>query len=136
MSRLVEAVRTFLHAFWNSDWEQILDLLAESAVYEDPLLDEPVQGKQAIKEVFEYCHDWADIDGEIRSVFGSGNMVVAELRIRGTMTKPIGDMPTSVVGKRFDFSEADVFEFDDDGKVVRETIYPDAFSMMKQLEAE
>jgi hypothetical protein len=42
-------------------------------------------------------------------------------------------MSDSVVGKEFDFAEADVFEFDDSGRVVRETIYADVYTLMRQL---
>ena len=42
-------------------------------------------------------------------------------------------LPEDVVGKQFDFVEADVFEFDSDGKIRRESIYPDALTLMRQL---
>lgn len=106
---------------------------AEDALYVDPLLPEPVRGRQAIRDVLAYCHEWGTYRGEIVNLFGSGRFVTAELRIRGTVRKPPEGMSEAVVGKEFDFIEADVFEFGDDEKVVRETIYADALTLMRQL---
>ena len=106
---------------------------ADEALYEDPLLPEPVRGKQGILDVFKYCHSWGTYQGEIRSVSCSDRMATAELRIRGGVTSPPEGMPASVVGKTFDFAEADVFEFDAAGRVVRETIYADVYTFMMQL---
>ncbi len=133
MSAPTAAVRQLLEAFWVSDWERTMEHFADDAVYEDPLLPAPAAGKVAILDVFKYCHQWGRLEGEIRNIFGSGNLVVAELRLRGTVIGPIEGLPEDVVGKQFDFVEADVFEFDSDGKIHRESIYPDALTLMRQL---
>ena len=133
MSDRCDIIRRFLSAFWDSRWEELLGYLADDALYVDPLLPEPVRGKAAIRDVLAYCHDWGEYRGEILNVFGSGPFVTAELRIRGRVKKPPEGMTEAVVGKEFDFIEADVFEFDSGGRVVRETIYADALTLMHQL---
>lgn len=127
------AVRGLLEAFWSKDWGRVMASFAEEASYEDPLLPGPVRGKEAILQVFQYCHEWGSYRGEITNIFGGDNFAVAELRIRGTVRKPPEGMPESVVGKSFDFVEADVFEFNSEGKIIRETIYADALTLMRQL---
>lgn len=133
MSERCETVRRYLAAFWDSRWEDLLVCLADDAVYVDPLLPEPVRGKSAIRDVLAYCHEWGEYSGEIRNVFGSGSFVTAELRIHGRVKKPPEGMTEAVAGKEFDFIEADVFEFDERGLIVRETIYADGLTLERQL---
>ena len=54
-------------------------------------------------------------------------------RILGTVTSPPQGMTNAVIGKEFDFIEADVFEFDEHDRIVRQTIYADALTLMNQL---
>ncbi len=117
----------------SDDAKELMGYLADDALYVDPLLPEPVRGKAAIRDVLAYCHEWGEYSGEIRSVFGSGPFVTAELRIRGRVKRPPEGMTEAVVGKEFDFIEADVFELDERGLIVRETIYADALTLMHQL---
>jgi len=133
MSERCEIVGRFLAAFWDSRWEELMGYLADGAVYVDPLLPEPVRGKEAIRDVLAYCHEWGSYRGEITTVFGEGAFVAAELRIRGSVKKPPEGMSEAVVGRSFDFLEADVFEFDESDRIVRETIYADALTLMHQL---
>jgi SnoaL-like domain len=133
MTDRCELVRRFLEAFWASRWPEVLDGLAEDAVYVDPLLPEPVRGREAIRDVLAYCHEWGAYRGEIRNLFGSGPFVTAELRISGAVTRPPEGMTAAVVGKEFGFMEADVFEFDKQDRIVRETIYADALTLSHQL---
>ena len=70
------------------------EYFAEDAVYIDPLLSEPVRGRRAIRDVMAYCHEWGHYQGEIRNIFGGGDFVAAEQRIRGTVVKPNHSVPT------------------------------------------
>jgi len=133
MTDRCQLVARFLDDFWGSRWKEVLDRLAEDALYVDPLLPEPVRGRDAIRDVLAYCHEWGSYRGEIRNLFGSGSFVTAELRITGAVTSPPQGMTAAVVGKEFDFLEADVFEFDEHDHIVRETIYADALTLMTQL---
>jgi hypothetical protein len=133
MSDHCAEVSDLLHAFWYSNWERCMSHFADDALYEDPLLPEPVRGKQGILDIYKYCHSWGTYRGEIRQVFCTDRLATAELRIRGKVTSPPAGMPDSVVGKEFDFAEADVFEFDSAGNVIRESIYADVYTFMQQM---
>ena len=126
-------IRDLLHAFWASDWETLMPWFAEDAVYEDPLLPEPVRGRDEIQRVLAYCHHWAAFHNEIRTVFGSERMVAAELRIAGRVTAAIDELPPDAVGKPFSFAEVDVIELDENGLVTRMSIYADTMSFMQQV---
>jgi ketosteroid isomerase-like protein len=133
VSDRLQIVRRLLDAFYASRWEEVESYFADDAVYVDPLLPEPVRGRAAIRDVMAYCHEWGSYRGEIRTVFGSGDLVAVEQRIRGTVVSPPEGMTADVVGREFDFLEADVFEFDDEDRVVRQSIYADAATLMAQL---
>jgi steroid delta-isomerase-like uncharacterized protein len=128
-----DIVRRFLAAFYASRWDELIALVADDVVYVDPLLPEPRVGKEQLRDVLAYCHSWATYEGELLNVFGSGRHVAAEQRIHGIVTNPPEGMSDAVVGKSFEFVEADVFEFDDDDLICRETIYADAFTLERQL---
>jgi steroid delta-isomerase-like uncharacterized protein len=126
-------VRSYLDAFWGSRWDELMAYLAENAEYVDPLLPEPVRGREPIRDVLASCHEWGSYEGEIVSLFGDEVHVAAELRIRGSVTAPPAGMSEAVVGKAFEFVECDVFEFDRGGRIARQTIYADGISLQNQL---
>jgi hypothetical protein len=128
-----EVVARYLSAFWELRWDDLVALLDDRAVYVDPLLPAPVEGKDAICEILVYCHEWGEYSGELVSIFGSETHVAAELRIRGRVVKPPEGMSETVVGKSFDFIECDVFELNAEKRIVRQTIYADALSLQQQI---
>jgi SnoaL-like domain len=128
-----EIVKNYLGAFWDLRWDELVGYLDDHAVYVDPLLPEPVRGKEAILEVLAYCHEWGEYKGELVSIFGSDTHVAAELRIRGRVVKPPEGMSEKVVGKTFDFVECDVFELNAEKRIVRQTIYADGLSLQRQI---
>jgi steroid delta-isomerase-like uncharacterized protein len=128
-----EVVRSYLAAFWESRWDVLLGHLADDALYVDPLLPEPVRGKTAIRDVLAYCHEWGEYSGRVVTLFASDSLVAAELRIQGRVTRPPDGMSDAVVGKAFDFIECDVFELDEERRIVRQTIYADGLSLQRQL---
>lgn len=126
-------VRNLLHAFWASDWDAVMPLFAADAIYEDPLLSEPVRGRDQIQRVLAYCHAWAEFHNDIRTVFGNDHLVAAELRIAGRVTAAIDELPPDAVGKPFSFAETDVFELREGGLVERMSIYADTMTFVKQV---
>lgn len=125
--------RSFLQAVWGSDWQACRAMLSEAAVYEDPLLEAPIIGREPIIETFKLCHAWGRLDPRLKQVFSGGKMAAAEFRVHGTVIKALLDLPQSAVGKEFDFAECDIFEFDDQNLIKRMTIYADVASFMKQI---
>ncbi len=125
--------RRFLEDVWASRWESCRDRLGERAVYEDPLLEDPVTGRDPIIDTFKLCHAWGILSPVLKNVFASGSMAAAEFQVKGRVKAALLGMPESAVGKSFDFPECDVFEFDGSGRIVRMTIYADVAGFMKQV---
>jgi steroid delta-isomerase-like uncharacterized protein len=125
-------IERFLRAFWESRWDACEQMLAPDAVYEDPLLDEPVRGRAQILEVFKFCHKWARLDPQLRAVLGDGRRFCAELRVRGTVIESVESIPPTSLGKSFDFAEADVFDVES-GMITRMSIYADLVTFQRQI---
>lgn len=125
-------IERFLRAFWASEWSFCERLLAEEAVYEDPLLPEPVRGRVEILEVFRFCHHWATLDPQLIALFGDGRGFCAELRIRGTIIAAVEGIPESAVGRQFDFAEVDVFQVSN-GTITRMSVYADVVGFQAQI---
>lgn len=126
-------VQSFLQGVWESRWDVCLPILSEKAIYEDPLLDSPVLGRDAIIDTFKLCHAWGDLKPVLKNVFGDDRMVAAEFQVKGNVKAAMLGIPESAVGKSFDFAECDVFEFNDRNLIARMTIYADVAGFLKQL---
>jgi hypothetical protein len=133
MSAACRIVERYLDAFWDSRWEELAELLAPDAVYLDPLLPAPVEGRDAVLETLAYCHEWGTYRGELERLFGDDRHAAAELRIQGVVTAPPAGMTAAVVGKSFDFVETDLFDIDALGRVSRQAVYADALGLVRQL---
>lgn len=129
-----DQIEAFLRAFWRSDWNTCSSMLSRNAVYEDPLLEQPVRGRKAILETLKFCHSWADLEPRLVSLFGDGRLFCAELRITGRITNAVEGIPARSVGKSFDFAEADVFH-GAGGVIQRMSIYADVVGFQKQIDA-
>ncbi len=127
-------IETFLRAFWRSDWDTCRSMLAEDAVYEDPLLERPVRGREAILATLEFCHSWAELEPRLISLFGDGRLFCAELRIAGKVTRAVEGIPAKSVGTSFDFAEADIFH-GAEGVIQRISIYADVIGLQRQIGA-
>ncbi len=127
-------IERFLRAFWRCDWDSCGPMLALDAIYEDPLLDEAVSGRENILDVLRYCHSWSALDPQLRSLFGDGERFCAELRVVGTVTATADGIPESSVGRTFDFAETDVFHVVN-SQIVRVSIYADVVTFQLQINA-
>lgn len=127
-------IEMFLRAIWRSDWNTCHAMLAQDAVYEDPLLDRPAHGRKAILETLEFCHTWAELEPRLVSLFGDGGLFCAELRITGKVIKAVEGISARSVGRSFDFAEVDVFQ-SVGGAIHRMSIYADVVGLQKQIGA-
>ena len=133
MGDRAQVVRNLLEEFWASNWG-VIERFAEDAVLEDPMLPEPVRGKTEILATFKFCHEWAHLRPEIKSVVADDHLAAAEFVVKGTVRTPLDGYGEAAVGAEFAFGETDVFEFDTKGLVRRMSIYADVSGFNRQLE--
>ena len=126
-------VRALLNEFWASNWS-VMERFAPEALLVDPLMPGPVKGKAEILRTFKLCHSWAELHPELHNVFATERFGAAEFTVRGVVQAPLDGLPDTVVGAPFEFAEADIFQFDEQGLVIRMSIYADVAHFNQQLE--
>ena len=112
---MVSVVERYMDAFNNKDIGIIREMYAEDAVVEDPVGTDPYQGIEAILGFYQGAIDSGptlSLNGQVRC---AGNSAAFPFLVR------MGEMTINII---------DVFDFNDDGKVVRMRAYwgPDNMS--------
>ena len=126
-------VREMIEAVLSPDWAVVGECYAADAELIDPLLPEPVRGREAIVQLYQGCREHEpDMQGQIRHIIVEGDMVAAEWETQGTVQTPFPGMPESVVGKRVEIPEVNIIRMRD-GKIIRNTVYADTGAVMRQL---
>lgn len=125
--------RECIEAVIRGDWDGVRRAYAEDGILVDPLLPDPVRGKEAIVELYRSCREQEpDMQGKITTVVAQGDGAVVEWRSWGTVAKPFPGMPASTVGKRVEIPEVNIFKLRD-GLIVSNTVYADTGAIARQL---
>ena len=135
-TKACDVVEAYLDAFFNSRWDEVRPALAEDCVVVDPLMPDPVKGRQEVMDLLAYCHTWGHYRGEILNIFGDEQQVAVQLWISGRVVEAPEGMPEEVVGREFAFAECDVFELDGDHHITKVSIYADVVTLQNQLGQE
>ncbi len=133
-ARNADLVRRCIEAMLAADWQTVANSYAADATLVDPLLPDPVQGREAIVALYQQCREHEpDMAGEILSLLAAGDKVAVEFRTSGTIQKPFPDMPETIVGKRVEIPEVNIIELQE-GQIVSNTVYADTGALMRQLD--
>ena len=132
-TKACDVVAAYLDAFINSRWDEVRPALADDCTVVDPLMPEPVKGKQEVMDLLAYCHSWGQYRGEILNLFGDEREVAVQLWISGEVIEAPEGMTDDVVGRKFGFAECDIFEVGDDHRITRVSIYADVVTLQNQL---
>jgi steroid delta-isomerase-like uncharacterized protein len=127
VERLVES--------WNlHDPDAVARCYARDAVSRDITLDEPLHGRDAIRNAAAmYMKAFPDIHLEIRRVACDGDVICEEWRATGTHEADLmGLQPTGRMGSTLG---CNVIQVGDDGLIHSETTYWDAAGLYRQLGA-
>jgi steroid delta-isomerase-like uncharacterized protein len=129
-----ENIRTaeeHLEAEANRELDRLLGTLAEHAVYEENLLEKPVQGKAAIAQYYEELWKaFPDFTFVVTNRVADESSVVYEMTYRGTHRGTFRGIPST--GRSGEIKGVIVFPMRE-GKALGERIYLDSFSLMTQL---
>ena len=127
----IKTAEEHLEAEANRELDRLLGTLVEDCVYEESLLEKPVQGKT---EITEYYHalwkGFPDFKYVVTNRVADESCVIYEMTFRGTHTGPFRGIPPT--GRSGEIKGVVVFPMRD-GKALGERIYMDGFSLMTQL---
>lgn len=136
MADVQRILDTAQKAMEQGDTEAMLQLYAEDAVSSDPI-NGRVTGKAAIRKSSEAMRKaFPDMKGTVTSAFGSGDMIAAEVTMRGTQTGPMELGPGNVIpasGKQIELTSAWMARVNPDGLIIEDRTYFDMASAMQQL---
>ncbi|MFC7546856.1 ester cyclase [Plantactinospora sp. GCM10030261] len=124
-------VRRANEAFTRKDLETLLACYADDAVQYEPFIDEPIAGKQKLREYFEGSFRYfPDESITIEQLISDGPWVVGKWRCRGTHSGDFLGMPAT--GRQFDVPEATIYEIRD-GRVQNLWVFVDSGTIAKQF---
>ena len=122
-----------IEALFVADWDRVGRAYAAEAELVDPLLPEPVRGRDNIVQLYQQCRDHEpDMTGQILSVIVEGDRAAVEFKTCGTIAIPFPDMPESIVGKRVEIPEVNIIKLRD-GQIISNVVYADTGALRRQL---
>ncbi len=122
-------------AFNRHDVEAMAALYSDDAFIDSPDFDAPKRGQQAIREIYtKYFRQTPNIRNEVKSITACGDKVFVEFVSSGTIENPPSYAPPQMKGKKFAVKIANVLEIKN-GKIVRDVIYYNQLSFLKQIGA-
>ncbi|HUI01243.1 MAG TPA: ester cyclase [Nitrososphaerales archaeon] len=118
------------------DWKRLQTLYADSILWNDSGLDEPINGSLAVRRRFEaFARGFPDFRWDLDSLFGQGELMCAEFTFRGTHGGPLpfssaGSAP--VTKKPIRVQGSGVYRVQG-GKIVESRVYFDRLAVLDQL---
>lgn len=135
-----EVARRLIEAMTSGDFEAEMALYATDAVQHHPMADEPLEGRDAIRESEQLLRDaFTGIDVQERGILSSGSTVAIEMMLKATNTGPLmlgPDQELPATGRRIELPAVWMLEIDDDGLMSEERDYLDTAPLFRQLGLE
>ena len=131
----VAAVRNAYQVAEVKDLEGWIALFAPDGEFIDNSVGATYRGRGLAEPVRNYGTAFSNMHRELGRIYSDGNVVVVQLALQGThdgpLQPPFGVLPAT--GKQMDATCADVFELDENGKIVRFDCYPEGSIIFAQL---
>ena len=127
----IKTAEEHLEAEAKRELDRLLETLAEDSVYEESLLEKPVQGKAEIAEYYQALwRGFPDFTYVVTNRVADEACVIYEMTFRGTHTGTFRGIPPT--GRTGEIKGVIVFPMMD-GKALGERIYLDSLSLLTQL---
>lgn len=112
--------------------EEIID--DANVVFRAPTSLEPMHGIDAYVGVVQMMRSgMPDVQWQIEEIIAEDNKVMCRFTLTGTQSNPFFGVPAT--GKKVAVTAMNIYEFNEDGKIIREEGLPDIFSLLGQLGA-
>src|SRR5260370_15313461 len=130
----VAAVRNAYAVAERKDLEGWINLFTSDGVFTDNSVGATYRAR-ALADVRNYGTAFSKMHRELYRIYTDGNVVVGQLALQGThdgpLQLPFGELPAT--GKQMDAPCADIFELDENGKIIRFDCYPEGSIIFAQL---
>ena len=137
MTDAIAVLEENIKAFNDGDFFQMAATLADDVIYVEAPTQRRTEGKEATVELFKAWKDsFADAEGTINNIFGSGDQAVVELTWNGTHTGDMegsgGTIPAS--GQKIEVTGCIVVNTSD-GVITESHQYFDLMTLLTQIGA-
>ena len=127
----VDAFRRMLEMWNQHDAQRAMEFMSEDVDYWDVTTPGFVKGRAEVVKIFQSFFDaFPDLRFEIKNIFGCGDNVACEWRMRGTQQKELQGI--NGIGKSIDIVEISFCTFKQ-GKICRQVDSWDGATLLTQL---
>jgi steroid delta-isomerase-like uncharacterized protein len=131
-SKNVETFRAAHQAFNRHDFDAAVSAMTDGCTYRDHPRNVTFTGPGEFKQFMQgWTAAFSNAEVSEPTYIDGGNVVVSQFIGVGKNDGPLGPMPASGKSMRLPFCE--IFQFDDQGRIVSGAIYYDQLSMLAQL---
>ena len=131
----VAAVRNAYQVAERKDLEGWVALFTPDGEFTDNSVGVTYCGRDLAEPVRNYGTAFSNMHRELFRIYSDGFVVVVQLALQGThdgpLELPFGEL--AATGKQMDAPCADVFELDENGKIIRFDCYPEGSVIFAQL---
>lgn len=131
----VAAVRNAYAVAERKDLEGWISCFTAAGAFTDNSVGITYRGRDLADPVRNYGTAFSNMHRELGRIYTQDNVVIVQLALQGTHDGPL-HLPFGVLeatGARMDAPCADVFELDEDGKIIRFDCYPEGSIIFAQL---
>lgn len=127
-----KTMQRFLQFINSGDKAIANEIISEDVVFYAPTSPEPMHGLKGYMDVLKMMRGaMPDVKWKIEEVIAEGNRVFIRFNMSGTQTEPFMGMPAT--NRKISVTAMNIYEFNNDGKIIREHGLPDLFTMLGQL---
>jgi steroid delta-isomerase-like uncharacterized protein len=128
--------RNAIAAFNRHDLEPYFALLDPNYVSHDPIIPEPMKGRETVRDLNEgYFKSFPDLEFKILNIAASSDLIAAELMMSGTFKGPIklpqGTIPPT--GRHLELTYAAFYQVNSKGLLAEGRAYYDPANALRQL---
>jgi ketosteroid isomerase-like protein len=131
----VAAVRNAYAVAERKDFEGWIALFTPEGEFTDNSVGVTYRGVDLAEPVRNYASAFSNMHRELYRIYTDGNVVVVQLALQGEhdgpLQLPFGELPATE--QQMDAPCADIFELDDNGKIIRFDCYPEGSVIFAQL---
>lgn len=127
-----ETIKRFETAINTADATLAEELLAQDAPFDTPAFDKPVYGAKGYLSLVTFLRaSFPDIRWKAEQCAAEGNTVAVRWTCTGTHLGPF--MGTAATGKKFSVCFMNFYEFNQDGKIIKDTAGTGMIGILQQL---
>lgn len=132
VERNKQTMQRFLQFINTGDKAIAEEIISPYVIFYAPTSPEPMHGLKGYMDVLKMMRGaMPDVKWTIEEVIAEGNKVFIRFNMSGTQTEPFMGMPAT--NKPISVTAMNIYEFNNEGKIIREHGLPDLFTMLGQL---